>query len=138
MAQKVNCQVVPVDLGVLDFWVRQGENCRVRNGTGRHFSGGPAMTRAPMHPGNRDWDFIGPGGQKTRGVHPPNRGDGGLETPPPPVPCQCFAGEGTRASWPDRAQGLSEEGFPAKVRAIRQAICRNAPDPGTRFQCCKP
>ena len=29
-----------------------------------------------------------------------------------------------------RGSGLSEEGFRRKVRAIRQAICRNAPDPG--------
>ena len=35
MAQKVNCQVVPVDLGVLDFLGAPGvKNCRVRNGTG--------------------------------------------------------------------------------------------------------
>lgn len=46
MAQKVNCQVVPVDLGVLDFLGAPGvKNCRVRNGTG-DISQGPAMTRA--------------------------------------------------------------------------------------------
>src|SRR5699024_1237616 len=46
MAQAARCQVVPVDMGILDFAPTEGVlSCRVGNGTG-DITAGPAMSRA--------------------------------------------------------------------------------------------
>ena len=75
------------------FGCARGEKLSSPQWDGRHFSG-PCNDPGAMHPGNRDWDFIGPGGQRDRGVHPPNRGDGDWKHHHLLCRGQCFAGKG--------------------------------------------
>ena len=129
MAQKVNCQVVPVDLGVLDFLGAPGvKNCRVRNGTG-DISQGPAMTRAQCIQAIETGISLAQEVKET-GASILLTGEMGIGN----TTTSCAVASVLLGKDPGqlagRGSGLSEEGFRRKVRAIRQAICRNAPDPG--------
>ena len=129
MAQKVNCQVVPVDLGVLDFLGAPGvKNCRVRNGTG-DISQGPAMTRAQCIQAIETGISLAQEAKET-GASILLTGEMGIGN----TTTSCAVASVLLGRDPGqlagRGSGLSEEGFRRKVRAIRQAICRNAPDPG--------
>ena len=128
MAQKVNCQVVPVDLGVLDFLGAPGvKNCRVRNGTG-DISQGPAMTRAQCIQAIETGISLAQEAKET-GASILLTGEMGIGN----TTTSCAVASVLLGRDPGqlagRGSGLSEEGFRRKVRAIRQAICRNAPDP---------
>ena len=126
MAQVARCQVIPVDMGILDFSPAPGVwDRRVRNGTG-DITCGPAMTRAQciraVELGAQlVWDCKQAGAAILAlcpsGNHYIRVGYGVQEIRP-----TVLHGNG-------RGAGLSDAGLARKIAAIRQAVACNRPDP---------
>lgn len=126
MAQKVNCQVVPVDLGVLDFLGAPGvKNCRVCNGTG-DISQGPAMTRAQCIQAVETGISLAQEAKET-GASILLTGEMGIGN----TTTSCAVASVLLGKDPGqlagRGSGLSEEGFRRKVQAIRPGYLPQGP-----------
>lgn len=128
MAAVANCQVVPVDMGILDFLPREGVlNCRIGNGTG-DISKGPAMTRGQAA------QAVLTGiqlvlEQKKRGVRLLATGEMGIGNTTTSSAAACVLLSAEAAEMTGRGAGLSGEGLQRKIRVIEQALSLNRPDP---------
>lgn len=128
MASVARCQVVPVDMGVLNFSPTEGVlNRRIGNGTG-DISQGPAMTREQAAQAVLvGMELVRE--QKEQGVRLLATGEMGIgnTTTSSAVASVLLSGEVEEMT--GRGAGLSGEGLQRKIRAIEQAISRNRPDP---------
>ncbi len=128
MAAVAHCEVVPVDMGVLDFPPTEGVlNRHIANATG-DISQGPAMTRAQAAQAVLTGiDLVRE--QKEQGVRLLATGEMGIgnTTTSSAVACALLSKEA--AEMTGRGAGLSQEGLQRKIRAIEQALSRNRPDP---------
>ncbi len=128
MAQVARCQVIPVDMGILDFSPAPGVwDRRVRNGTG-DITCGPAMTRAQciraVELGAQlVWDC------KQAGAAILATGEMGIgNTTTSSAAASVLLGVEAEAVT-GRGAGLSDAGLARKIAAIRQAVACNRPDP---------
>lgn len=128
MAAVARCEVVPVDMGILDFPPTRGVlSRRVGNGTG-DISQGPAMTREQA----AQAVLIGielVREQKEQGVRLLATGEMGIgnTTTSSAVASVLLGREVTEMT--GRGAGLSNDGLQRKIKAIEQAIGVNRPDP---------
>ena len=128
MAQAARCQVVPVDVGILDFQEMPGVlSRRIGNGTG-DISQGPAMTRRQaeqaLHTG---MELVRE--QQALGVDLLATGEMGIgnTTTSSAVACVLLGRPGEEMT--GRGAGLSDQGLQKKTAAIRRALEVNRPDP---------
>ncbi len=129
MAAVANCEVIPVDMGVLDFEQTEGVlNRRVGNATG-DISQGPAMTREQAAQAVLTGIALARE-QKERGMRLLATGEMGIgnTTTSSAVACALLAKEA--AEMTGRGAGLSREGLQRKIRVIERALSVNKPDPG--------
>ncbi len=128
MAAVVDCEVVPVDVGILDF-----EPCdgvlprRVGNGTG-DISVGPAMTREQAE------RAICVGIETVReqaeqGVHLIATGEMGIGNTTTSSAVASVLLQRAPADMTGRGSGLTDEGLRRKIAAIERAISVNRPNP---------
>lgn len=128
MARVANCQVIPVDMGILDFTPVPGvQNCRIRNGTA-DIACGPAMNRteceAAILAGVR---LVGELAEQ--GVDIIATGEMGIGNTTTSSAVASVLLEQPPARMAGRGAGLSDAGLLRKVEAIRTAIAVNRPDP---------
>ncbi len=128
MAAVAGCQVVPVDMGILDFEPVEGVlSCRIGNGTA-DISQGPAMTREQaaeaILTGIRLVEQ-----QKQKGIRLLATGEMGIgnTTTSSAVASVLLSREVTEMT--GRGAGLSDEGLQRKIKVIERAIECNNPDP---------
>ncbi len=127
MARLANCEVVPVDMGILDFPGHPGVlNCSVRGGTG-DISAGPAMTRAECLRAMQKGADLAESAARD-GVDILLLGEMGIgNTTTSGAVCAALLGLS-----PDevtgRGAGLSDAGLARKRAAIERALRVNAPD----------
>lgn len=128
MAAVARCQVVPVDMGILNFPPTEGVlDRRIGNGTG-DISQGPAMTRKQAAQAVLvGMELVRE--QREQGVRLLATGEMGIgnTTTSSAVASVLLSREVSEMT--GRGAGLSREGLERKSRAIRQAISRNRPDP---------
>lgn len=128
MAAVAHCEVVPVDMGILDFPLTQGVlSRRVGNGTG-DISEGPAMTREQATQAVLSGiELVRE--QKEQGVHLLATGEMGIgnTTTSSAVASVLLHREVTEMT--GRGAGLSNDGLQRKIKAIERAIAVNRPDP---------
>lgn len=128
MAAVARCQVVPVDMGILDFSPTEGVlDRRIGNGTS-DISQGPAMTREQAAQAVLvGMELVRE--QKEQGVRLLATGEMGIgnTTTSSAVASVLLSREVEEMT--GRGAGLSTEGLQRKIRAIEQAISRNRPDP---------
>ncbi len=125
MAQAVSCEVLPVDMGVLDYAGDPGVlDRRIGNGT-RDMSVGPAMTRTQALKGIQCGIELVEREQK-RGVHLLATGEIGMgnTTSAAAVACALLGEDPT--GMVGRGAGLSDEGLKRKIAAVHQALLCNA------------
>lgn len=128
MAKVANCQVVPVDMGVLDFPPTEGVlNRRVGNGTA-DISQGPAMTREQaVQAVLNGIDLVRE--QKEQGVRLLATGEMGIgNTTTTSAVASVLLGKEV-CEMTGRGAGLSREGLQKKIQVIEQAIRVNQPNP---------
>ena len=128
MAQAARCQVVPVDVGILDFQEMPGVlSRRIGNGTG-DISQGPAMTR-------RQAEQALPTGmelvreQQALGVDLLATGEMGIGNTTTSSAVACVLLGRPAEEMTGRGAGLSDQGLQKKTAAIRRALEVNRPDP---------
>ena len=128
MAAVANCQVVPVDMGVLDYPPTEGVlNRRIGNGTG-DISQGPAMSRKQaVQAVLTGIELVRE--QKEKGTRLLATGEMGIgnTTTSSAVASVMLGREVTEMT--GRGAGLSNEGLLRKIDAIQRAIQLNQPDP---------
>lgn len=128
MARAARCEVLPVDVGILNFPGYAGVlNRRVQNGTG-DISLGPAMSREACIQAMLAGAELARE-QKQAGVDILAGGEMGIgnTTTSSAVASVLLGVEPERVT--GRGAGLSTDGLARKVEAIRRAIAVNAPDP---------
>ena len=128
MAQAARCQVVPVDVGILDFQEMPGVlSRRIGNGTG-DISQGPAMTRRQaeqaLHTG---MELVRE--QQALGVDLLATGEMGIGNTTTSSAVACVLLGRPAAEMTGRGAGLSDQGLQKKTAAIRRALEVNRPDP---------
>ena len=128
MAGPVNCQVIPVDMGILDFEPTPGVwDRRVRNSTG-DITQGPAMTREECI------RAIELGADLVRvcredGASIVGTGEMGIgNTTTSSAVAAVLLGKNP-AEVTGRGAGLSDEGLARKLASIERALAHNGPDP---------
>ncbi len=127
MAAVANCDVVPVDMGILDFPPTEGVlDRRVGNSTG-DISVGPAMTREQAAKAILTGIALVKE-QKEKGVRLLATGEMGIgnTTTSSAVASVLLSKEVTEMT--GRGAGLSNDGLKRKIRAIKEAIHVNRPD----------
>ena len=128
MAQVANCQVVPVDMGILDFSPMEGVlDRRIGNATG-DISQGPAMTREQAA------KAVVTGiqlvrEQKEQGVRLLATGEMGIGNTTTSSAVAAVLLAQPVQTMTGRGAGLSDAGLARKVDTIRRGIACNAPDP---------
>lgn len=128
MAQVANCQVVPVDMGILDFSPMEGVlDRRIGNATG-DISQGPAMTREQAA------KAVVTGiqlvrEQKEQGVRLLATGEMGIGNTTTSSAVACALLSRGAAEMTGRGAGLSQEGLRRKIQVVEQALSKNQPDP---------
>lgn len=128
MARAAGCRVLPVDLGVLDFPGASGVlNRRVRNGTA-DITQGPAMTRAECVRAIETGIALAEE-QAARGASILLTGEMGIGNTTTSCAVACALLGRPPEELAGRGAGLSDAGLARKVRAIRQALRVNDPDP---------
>ena len=128
MAQAARCQVVPVDVGILDFQEMPGVlSHRIGNGTG-DISQGPAMTRRQaeqaLHTG---MELVRE--QQALGVDLLATGEMGIGNTTTSSAVACVLLGRPAEEMTGRGAGLSDQGLQKKTAAIRRALEVNRPDP---------
>ena len=128
MAQAARCQVVPVDVGILDFQEMPGVlSRRIGNGTG-DISQGPAMTRRQaeqaLHTG---MELVRE--QQALGVDLLATGEMGIGNTTTSSAVACVLLGRPAEEMTGRGAGLSDQGLQKKKAAIRRALEVNRPDP---------
>ena len=128
MAQAARCQVVPVDVGILDFQEMPGVlSRRIGNGTG-DISQGPAMTRRQaeqaLHTG---MELVRE--QQALGVDLLATGEMGIGNTTTSSAVACVLLGRPSEEMTGRGAGLSDQGLQKKTAAIRRALEVNRPDP---------
>ena len=128
MAQAARCQVVPVDVGILDFQEMPGVlSRRIGNGTG-DISQGPAMTRRQaeqaLHTG---MELVRE--QQALGVDLLATGEMGIGNTTTSSAVACVLLGRPAEEMTGRGAGLSDQGLQKKAAAIRRALEVNRPDP---------
>ena len=128
MAQAARCQVVPVDVGILDFQEMPGIlSRRIGNGTG-DISQGPAMTRRQaeqaLHTG---MELVRE--QQALGVDLLATGEMGIGNTTTSSAVACVLLGRPAEEMTGRGAGLSDQGLQKKTAAIRRALEVNRPDP---------
>ena len=128
MAQAARCQVVPVDVGILDFQEMPGVlSRRIGNGTG-DISQGPAMTRRQaeqaLHTG---MELVRE--QQALGVDLLATGEMGIGNTTTSSAVACVLLDRPVEEMTGRGAGLSDQGLQKKTAAIRRALEVNRPDP---------
>ena len=128
MAQAARCQVVPVDVGILDFQEMPGVlSRRIGNGTGA-ISQGPAMTRRQaeqaLHTG---MELVRE--QQALGVDLRATGEMGIGNTTTSSAVACVLLGRPAEEMTGRGAGLSDQGLQKKTAAIRRALEVNRPDP---------
>lgn len=127
MAEVARCQVIPIDMGVLDFPETEGVfSCRVGNGTG-DFTLGPAMTREQAAQAiDCGMELVRQ--QEEKGIRLLATGEAGIgnTTTSSAVACALLGRE--VAELTGRGAGLSDGGLRRKVAAIEKGLSVNAPD----------
>lgn len=128
MAQVAQCQVIPVDVGMVDFPGEPGVlNRRVRNGTG-DITLGPAMSREECIRAIETGMELARE-QKEAGTSILTAGEMGIgNTTTSSAVAAVLLGENP-AEMTGRGAGLSTEGLKRKVAAVERAIAVNHPDP---------
>ena len=127
MARQAGCEVIPVDMGMLDFSGCQGVlNRRVRNGT-KDISTGPAMTRAECLCAMEIGAELAETAAR-EGVDVLLLGEMGIgNTTTSGAVCAALLGL-TSDEVTGRGAGLSDAGLVRKRAAIESALRVNAPD----------
>lgn len=128
MALTVDCQVIPVDVGILDFSGAPGVlDRRVRNGTG-DITQGPAMSREEcVRAIEAGMELVRE--QKTAGVSILAAGEMGIgNTTSSSAVASVLLGL-PPAEVTGRGAGLSKAGLARKISAIERAVQVNCPDP---------
>ena len=127
MASVANCQVVPVDLGVLNFPPMDGVlRRRIANATG-DISKGPAMTREQAAKAvltGIELVFE----QKNEGVRLIATGEMGVGNTTTSSAVACALLKKPVKEMTGRGAGLSDEGMQRKIHAIEQALFVNRPN----------
>ena len=128
MAQAARCQVVPVDVGILDLQEMPGVlSRRIGNGTG-DISQGPAMTRRQaeqaLHTG---MELVRE--QQALGVDLLATGEMGIGNTTTSSAVACVLLGRPAEEMTGRGAGLSDQGLQKKTAAIRRALEVNRPDP---------
>ena len=128
MAQAARCQVVPVDVGILDFQEMPGVlSRRIGKGTG-DISQGPAMTRRQaeqaLHTG---MELVRE--QQALGVDLLATGEMGIGNTTTSSAVACVLLGSPAEEMTGRGAGLSDQGLQKKTAAIRRALEVNRPDP---------
>lgn len=128
MAQVANCQVVPVDMGVLDLPPTEGVlDRRIGNATG-DISQGPAMTREQAA------RAVVTGiqlvrEQKEQGVRLLATGEMGIGNTTTSSAVACALLDREASEMTGRGAGLSREGLDRKIQVVERALSKNSPDP---------
>ena len=128
MAQAARCQVVPVDVGILDFQEMPGVlSRRIGNGPGA-IPQGPAMTRRQaeqaLHTG---MELVRE--QQALGVDLLATGEMGIGNTTTSSAVACVLLGRPAEEMTGRGAGLSDQGLQKKTAAIRRALEVNRPDP---------
>lgn len=128
MAACAHCEVVPVDMGMLDFQGAAGVlNRRVGNGTG-NIAQGPAMSREQALSAIRvGMDLVRE--QAERGCTLLATGEVGMGNTTTSAAVTCALLGRSPVELTGRGAGLSDEGLLNKQTAIAQALAVNRPDP---------
>ena len=128
MAQAARCQVVPVDVGILDFQEMPGVlSRRIGNGTG-DISQGPAMTRRQAEQALQTGMELGRE-QQALGVELLATGEMGIGNTTTSSAVACVLLGRPAEEMTGRGAGLSDQGLQKKTAAIRRALEVNRPDP---------
>ena len=128
MAKVANCEVLPVDMGILNFPPTKGVlSRRIGNATG-DISQGPAMTREQAAQAVLTGIELVKQ-QKEKGMRLLATGEMGIgnTTTASAVACVLLSKEVTQMT--GRGAGLSREGLMRKILAIEKALSKNQPDP---------
>ena len=128
MARVARCEVIPVDLGILDFPPTPGVvSCRVRNAT-QDMTQAPAMTRSECVRAV-EWGVDLVARLRQRGVSIIATGEMGIgNTTTSSAVISALTGRPV-AEVTGRGAGLSDEGLARKVSAIQAALALHQPDP---------
>lgn len=128
MAACANCQVVPVDMGILDFEGMEGVlDRRLGNGT-QDISQGPAMSREDAISAIRmGMELVRE--QAERGCTLLATGEVGIGNTTTSAAVTCALLDRSPAELSGRGAGLSDEGLIKKQKVIAQALALNHPDP---------
>ncbi len=128
LAAVAGCQVVPVDMGVLDLGPIPGLlDRRIGNGT-EDITQGPAMTQAQAEQAVLTGvELVRE--QKERGITLLAAGEMGIGNTTTTSAVACALLRRPAASMTGRGAGLSDQGLRRKVWAIETALARNRPDP---------
>ena len=128
LAERANCRVVPVDVGIRDFPGHAGvRNLRVRNGTD-DFTCGPAMSRdeclLAMEHGAELVRELAEDGTELFAV-----GEMGIGNTTAAAALACALLDLPAEAMVGRGAGLSSAGLERKRDAVRKALSVNRPDP---------
>lgn len=128
MARGAHCQVIPVDMGILDFPGAPGVlNRRVRNGTA-DITQGPAMSREEcVRAVEVGMELVRE--RKEAGVSVLAAGEMGIGNTTTSSAVASVLLELPPAEVTGRGAGLSDAGLARKIAAIERAISANRPDP---------
>ena len=128
MAEIACCQVIPVDLGVLDFPETAGvRSCRIGNGT-RDFTFAPAMEREQA--ANAIWQGMElVREQKEKGIRLLATGEAGIGNTTTSSAVACALLGKPAAELTGRGAGLSTEGLRRKIAAVEKGLRLHQPDP---------
>ena len=128
MARVARCEVIPVDLGILDFPPTPGVvSCRVRNAT-QDMTQATAMTRSECIRAV-EWGVDLVARLRQRGVSIVATGEMGIgNTTTSSAVISALTGRPV-AEVTGRGAGLSDEGLARKVSAIQAALALHQPDP---------
>ena len=128
MACAARCEVVPVDMGILDFSPVEGIlSCRMGNGTG-DITAGPAMTRAQAEQAVLTGAALA-ARQAAAGVRLLATGEMGIGNTTTSAAVACALLGRPAEDLTGRGAGLSDAGLARKVSAIQKALAVNRPDP---------
>ncbi|OUQ38883.1 nicotinate-nucleotide--dimethylbenzimidazole phosphoribosyltransferase [Faecalibacterium sp. An121] len=128
MAAAARCEVVPVDMGILDFAGAPGVlSRRVGNGTG-DITRGPAMTAAQVRQAILTGAELA-AGQAAAGVRLLATGEMGIGNTTTSAAVACALLGRPARDFTGRGAGLSDAGLARKVAAVTRALEVNRPDP---------
>lgn len=127
MAEKANCTVIPVDMGVKDFPKTEGVlSYRISNGT-QDFTLCPAMEREQAAEAVwRGMELVRQ--QKEKGISLLATGEAGIGNTTTATAVTCVLLQKSAAEMTGRGAGLSDTGLKRKIAAVEKGIQRNLPN----------